>query len=522
VANHPYGLADGLLLGAIISRLRPDVKFLANSLLASVRGVEEFLIPVDLTGGEASVRKNSSALRRAAEWLNSGGVLAVFPAGEVSALKLPVGIAEPAWNGIIARLAQITGATVVPVFFHGSNSATFHVAGLLHPMLRTALLPRELFNKRGRTVEVSIGSAIPPAKLARPGRKAADYLQWRTQLLRARRTRAARPSLAFPPILPVARKTHEAIVGPRNPVVMQAEIDALPERQKLLRHSEYLVLYASAVQIPETLQEIGRLREVAFRGAGEGTGESSDLDAFDLHYLHLMVWNQERRELAGAYRIARTDTVLSKYGPQGLYTSTLFRFKSRFLSHIDPALELGRSFIRPEYQKSFLPLLLLWKGIGHYVAHVPWCKILFGPVSISNAYTSASRTLMVSFLREQHSDRMLARSVRPRHKFRTHRALGPLANCLVNDVEELSEAIADLEPDGKGVPVLLRQYLNIGGQVLDFSVDGDFSEVLDALIVVDLTKTSERLLERYMGKEGAARFRRYHATREKAPALIAD
>jgi len=239
-----------------------------------------------------------------------------------------------------------------------------------------------------------------------------------------------------------------------------------------------------------------------------------DFDAFDMHYVHLLLWNQEKSEVVGAYRLAPTDTVTARYGVEGLYTSTLFHFKREFLARIEPALELGRSFVRPEYQKSFLPLLLLWKGIGHYVAQHPWYRILFGPVSISNAYTSASRALMVSFLRAQCSDPALAQCVRPKTKFKA----GSPETCLARDIEELSEAVADLEPDNKGVPVLLRQYLNVGGQILDFNVDGDFSDVLDALIVVDLLKTSERLLERYLGKEGASTFRKFHRLERTAPA----
>src|SRR5262249_4223676 len=160
-------------------------------------------------------------------------------------------------------------------------------------------------------------------------------------------------------------------------------------------------------------------------------------------------------------------------GPQGLYTSTLFRFKPNFLREIGPALELGRSFVRPEYQKSFTALLLLWKGIGAYVASHPWYRILFGPVSISNAYQPLSRGMMGSFINGRHRNSQLASSVKPRHKYRvcSFRRLNPqiLASHAQN-IEQLSEAIADLENDRKGVPVLLRHYLNVGGQILDFNV----------------------------------------------------
>ena len=233
------------------------------------------------------------------------------------------------------------------------------------------------------------------------------------------------------------------------------EVESLPERQKLLEQGDHLVRFAHARQIPQLLQEIGRLRE-----------------------------NRSRKEVVGAYRFAGTDDVLSR---------------------LHPALELGRSFVRPEYQKSFAPLLLLWKGIGHYVARNPRYRILFGPVSISDTYSPASRALIVSFLKERHFDSSLAPSVRAKHKYPTR----PLRSMVAN-ADELSDVVAGLEPDHKGLPVLLRQYLNVGGQILDFSVDRHFSRVLDGLIVVDLAKTDARLIDKYLSKAGAGRFWEFH------------
>jgi len=243
VANHPFGLADGLILGAMLAKVRPDVRFMTNALLARAAGVQDYVIPVDLSGGPEAVRKNGAALRQCVGFLKDGGLLAVFPAGQVSALKLPPQFAEPAWNGIVARLVRMTGATALPVFFHGTNSAAFHAAGLLHASLRTVLLPRELLNKRGRTLQVAVGSPIPAAKLSRPGRDAAEYLRWRTRLLEGRKQ----------PQLKDESVPMEPVIAPRDAGISKAEIDALPEGQWLLAHNEYVVCYARAQQIPETL-----------------------------------------------------------------------------------------------------------------------------------------------------------------------------------------------------------------------------------------------------------------------------
>ena len=185
------------------------------------------------------------------------------------------------------------------------------------------------------------------------------------------------------------------------------------------------------------------------------------------------------------------------------------KFHEGLIESMSPALELGRSFVRIEYQKSFSALLLLWKGIGRYVARNPRYRLLFGPVSISRDYSEASRALIVAYLRHRCGNGDLARYVEPRRDFRAPRLRGCdprlLAN-LIENVEELSDAVADLEPDGKGVPVLLRQYLNCGGEMLAFNVDSAFSDVVDGLVVVDLMKMSKPQLEKYLGKEGAAGF----------------
>ena len=508
VANHPFGLVEAVILGAILSRVRGDIKFLANSLLAAVPQLHQLILPVDISGGSAAARANLRSVREAVAWLQDRHALVVFPAGEVASIQFPrLGITDPQWNDSVTRLVQRTGATTLPVFFHGANGPAFHIAGAIHPQLRTLLLPREFLNKQGKRIRVSIGSPIRPDRLfsSEVHRDPTDYLRRRTFLLESRSTAHPRPGLAVRQA-PIASAT--------APRLLEGEIAGLPAQQMLVAHGEYTVYEATAGQIPNLLREIGRLREITFRNAGEGTGASADLDEFDQHYSHLILWNGETREVVGGYRFARTDEVTTRLGPRGLYTSTLFRLSPGFHSSVYPALELGRSFVRPEYQKNYQPLLLLWRGIGQYLTTQPRYRYLFGPVSISKEYSSSSRALMVSYLKAHRGDDALASHVHPRHKFRVRpirdidsRNLAPL----LANVDELSEVISDLEPDHKGVPVLLRHYLNLGGRILDFSVDQNFSSVLDGLILVDLMAANRRLLERYMGKKGAEGFFRHHA-----------
>jgi putative hemolysin len=261
------------------------------------------------------------------------------------------------------------------------------------------------------------------------------------------------------------------------------------------------------------LLEVGRLREMTFRGAGEGTGKSRDLDSFDRYYWHVLLWHKAKRELVGAYRVGNTAEILAERGVNGLYTSTLFRYDEKIFQKLGPALELGRSFVRPEYQRQYAPLLLLWKGIARLVAMHPETPVLFGAVSISNDYNDASREMIYRFFEARMKEDDLAGLIEPRRPFRP--ALLRRWDCrgmcrALRDLDELSQPITDVEVDGKGLPILLRQYAKIGGKLLGFNVDRKFSNVLDGLVVVDLRQTDPAVLGRYMGRDAAATFRQIH------------
>lgn len=571
VANHPFGILDGILLGALLLKVRPDLKILTNHLLTGVPELDEYCIPLDpfmsvadaqsTSGEEKAGNVNQRGLRGAMDWLRQGGMLLIFPAGEVAHLQWAKGITDPAWSTTAYRLARNSKATVLPVFIDGRNSVPFQLVGFVHPGLRTARLPKEFLQKRGSKVEVRIGSKVTAANLQLPVRdgmadesraaagdpdaamrksgaasaavQGTEYLRLKTLLLANRPSSKVHENVAkvarysfksgakFP--LKPFQNAPEPLINAIQTEVLEREIAQLPPANCLESNEEYEVYCAKGDEIPQMLLEIGRVRELSFREEGEGTGKSADLDRFDTYYSHLFLWNRQRRELVGAYRLAKTTDVLAKFGTSGLYTDTLFRFKPDFFDQLGPAVELGRSFVRPEYQRQFAPLLLLWKAIGRYAAQNPENPVLFGAVSISNGYAPASRQLMYEFFRAQFSAHPLSALVHPRHPFRS----GRLKQCdirafhrLILDSEELSGSISECESDGKGIPVLLKQYLKVGGQVLAFNVDGQFSDVLDGLIVVDLRNTNRKSLQKYLGIDGAQRFLQYHSASSVAEPVL--
>lgn len=527
VANHPFGGLDGLILTALLQRVRPDVRLLANFLLHQLPEMRETCYFVDPFGGPTADARNRGAMKSAVRWIRDGGILGVFPAGEVSHFTLRRAcVTDSPWDDSVARLVRRTRATVLPVFFSGCNSRMFQLAGLLHPRLRTAMLPRELLRMRGQSVRVEIGSPISFSRVSsflsadnadsRSRRDEAarltEYLRVRTYILKGRG--AAPRSLAVGISDRVARPVErKPIIDALPPAVVSAEVEALPPAQCLSASGSLRVFYGTAQQLPGVLREIGRLRESTFRLVGEGTGLEIDLDRFDPHYLHLFVWNAQAQHIVGAYRMGQTDALLERFGAAGLYTNTLFRYRPRLLEQLTPALELGRSFVIPEYQRDYSPLLLLWKGIGRFVAMHPRYRRLFGAVSISDEFQSMTKQLLMAFLKVHSFEPELAALVQPRNPPKVQR-FRDADECrlatLVNDVADVEELVGEIESNRRNVPVLLRQYLKLNAKLLGFNIDPAFGDVLDGLVLVDLTTVEPPILNRYLGKDGAAGFLKHH------------
>ncbi len=290
------------------------------------------------------------------------------------------------------------------------------------------------------------------------------------------------------------------IAAPIDPLILEEEICSLRGNSQYSwgKQSDFEIFIAPPLSIPNILLELGRLRELSFRLVGEGSGNERDLDRFDEHYLHLFLWDTVKKQIVGSYRMGRTDLILAEFGREGLYTSILFDFEQPFLDDLNPALEMGRSFVAPDFQKNINSLLGLWKGIFSYIAQYPQYSRLFGPVSISNDYTSLSQDFMVQFLRKNRWNDKLSQHIKPTNPYLSVSSAEEISPNF-ESMEQVSARIADVEPDGKGIPVLLKQYLKLNATILEFNVDQDFQNCLDALILVDTRTAPSNMIRRYMG-----------------------
>ncbi|MES2691124.1 MAG: lysophospholipid acyltransferase family protein, partial [Bacteroidota bacterium] len=380
IANHPYGGIDGMMLLSLITKVRPDFKIMANFLLQQIPTLKDNFVSVNPFESNGKAGLNISGIKKCLTLLQEGHPVGIFPAGEVSSFKLNnLKISDKMWNPVVGKMIMKAQVRVVPVYFSGHNSMVFNLLGLLHPALRTAKLPSELFNKHEEKITVRVGKPVS-IKTINEFKNADELLRF----LRAK-TYALESSLEvetkpFLERLQIPSEPQPIIDETPQELILQ-DIKKIEKKDLLFTHENLKVFISSARFIPNILREISRLREITFREVGEGTNNSCDTDEYDLHYKHLFIWDDEHKKIVGAYRIGMGDVLFRRYKKKGFYLSELFKIKKEFNPVLKQSLELGRSFVTKEYQRKPYSLMLLWKGVNEFLKRENYrYKYLIGPV----------------------------------------------------------------------------------------------------------------------------------------------
>jgi putative hemolysin len=501
IANHPYGGIEGMVLLKILCMARPDSKLMANFLLKKIPNLSDYFIavnPFENIDHSSSI----SGLKNTLELLANGTPIGIFPAGEVSTFKVETQqVTDRMWHPVVGKIIAKAKVPVVPIYFHGNNGLLFNLLSMIHPALRTAKLPSELFNKQGHTIKLRIGKPINVADIPDHNNptKLLNFLRARTYALG---TGLEEEKKIFNPRnLFKIKKLAADIAQEIDTLILEKEVGPLREHYRICIEKNYEVFIAPTSEIPHIIREIGRLREITFREIGEGTNKSTDLDEYDIYYHHLFIWDTEAKVIVGAYRIGLGDEIFYSLGKKGFYVAELFKIKEQFTPVLKKSLELGRSFIRKEYQQKPLPLFLLWKGILKYLIDNPRYRYLIGPVSISNTFSKFSKSLIVDYINRNHFDHEMAQFVRPRKKFRVD--FSSIDTDLLLSAEDsfkgLDNLISEVETRNMKVPVLLRQYIALNAKIICFNIDPKFADCLDGFLVLDLKKVPQDILEK-LGK----------------------
>jgi putative hemolysin len=490
-ANHPFGGLEGVILLYAITAVRPDVKVLVNTALSLIPQMQEWSIFTNPL--KANNPKNAPSLRACKQHLQAGNALLLFPAGRVGYYHADRNrIADHDWNRLIAKFASMPDVQYFPVYVHGQNSKLFYKLGRVWYRFRLLMLARELTNKEEASVSLHAQNA---SELMKPLAKMND--------VEGASFCRALSYLNHPDYIeswqPTIETQFETLAEPVSPLVILEEAKTLPIENQLFTQGTLTAFFAAGRQIPQILKEITRRRELVFRMHDEGSGKPFDGDKFDMTYTHLFVVDMQSGDVAGAYRMGQTDIIQKAQGKDGLYLSQMFDFKPHFLNQTGPALEMGRSFLMPQYQKSRLGLFMLWRAIGEFVVRFPQYSTLYGTVSLSKLYDKRSVKLIEELaitktdavLPHNHFDYTLSPEVtRHLRQYPIHPD---------NSVERLDTWLSFIEPDKKKLPVLLRQYASLGAKFHCLGVDKNFADTPGLLLSVDLTKSPEKRQKQFLG-----------------------
>lgn len=501
IANHPIGSLDGLALLRLVSEVRKDVKIIANDMLMAFEPLHDLLLPLDNMTRAAYKQSYKNILQA----LNNDEAIIIFPAGEVSRAS-PTGIKDGKWQAGFLHFARKTNAPLLPIFVSAKNSMLFYSASMIFKPLATALLAHEMFNKRSAEIKFRVGEMIPHHALE------SDQLADKALIKRLKKHvyKIGKGLSSKKNIAPVF-VTEKTIAHPEDRSALKKEF----KTAQLIGNTRdnHKIFLCDYNQHPVVLREIGRLREQTFRLVGEGTGSRRDLDKYDHYYRHLVLWDEEKLCIAGAYRLGEAHKLMKKKGANSLYTAELFDFHSSLTPYLEQGLELGRSFVHPDYWGK-ASLDYLWQGLGAYLSHHPQVRFVFGPVSMSAHYPKALRDLLVFYYERYYSvknanDENLAEGNHP-HEIDEDVLIDLQHRFAKLDSEE---GFALLQEEFKKhdckIPVLFKQYASLyeegGYHLLAFSVDSEFGNCVDGLFMGDLSCMKAAKRARYLVNKEASK-----------------
>jgi len=488
IANHPTGAVDTMVLIETIANAREDkkVKIVANGMVMSIKQISSLLIPVDNING--AITKHS--LKIINEALAKDEALIFFPAGAVNRFSLK-GLMDSTWKASFLKIAKRTQTPILPLRIKGSNSILFYLLSMLLPKSLSALFLVHEFAVAGKRkpIHINIGKVIPFASFSDTKISINEYVD-----------------MFYAHIYNINTKQND---------ILETEITiGNTESTKKLKEEIYKakflgyssdgkrIILADADESPFLVSELGRLREISFRAIGGGTGTARDNDLFDNYYKHLVLWDDKDLEIVGAYRIGECKNIIKLKGQEGLYTSNLCKFSEQFKDYCNNSVELGRSFVQPQYWGS-RAFDSLWQAVTVYLAHHPHIQYTYGVVTI-NADTPKKAVAALVYFYSHHfscSSKMMT----AKYPYIISQEDKLEFNSLFNHLNYkdgfviLKRYLKDL---GTVVPTLFKQYIELyeegAVRYFDFSVNDGLFGVVEGFIISDNHRMKRSIQERHL------------------------
>ena len=487
ISNHPLGGVDALIQMRILKQVRPDFKLFGNFLVSQMPEIREHIISVN-PFKKGKSKRSANSFKQAIEHIKKGNAISFFPAGEVSRYKFKKGrIFDSEWDKSVIKFIIKMNVPIVPIYFHARNSKLFYILSSICSILGSLMLPRELFRKNMKPVGVKIGKKI----VIKDYKELGDDLNLVRDFL-VKKTYILENSFVSNNISEESKKTNiKPIINEQPKELILDEIKILRENNNCIFESNnYSVFFASSDLIPNILKEIGRLREITFRDMGEGTDKEIDLDDYDYYYKHLFLWDSSANRIVGAYRLGIGDNIYKERGIKGFYINELFNFDKGFETIVSKSIEMGRAFIITDYQRKTLPLYLIWKGVAYVALSFPDHKYLLGCVSISNKFSSFSKSMMIEFMKSNYYDPYLAQYVHPKNAYKiklNEDYKHFVFKTTKSDINKFNNIIDEIENENLRLPILIKKYIKQNAKVISFSVDPDFNNTIDGLMYVKIS-----------------------------------
>lgn len=510
VANHPYGLPDAFALFQLLTRYRSDIRLFANKLLAATQLNEPRLLFVDPFGAADSREQNRKSIAAALKHLREGGDLALFPGRICSHLKTSDWtISDSDWTDQVRKFVEVSGGEMVPLYISGRNSMLFNLSGLIHPKIRTYMLLRE-FLRGGHRFTFRAGEPVSARQISRISRSM-SVGSFSRSLVYALKTGA--PGLPNIPqlVAPEMRNIEETrlVEGKRTSISGSEVLDRLNSLPVLVKQNGYTIFQSERGASQDLMDMICEVRFAAYASQTNITNPADLEDRFDAYYNHLVLWDDAKQTIVGVYRYTLPDSGTSPVTADHLVTSSIFDMGQAFKALLPNSMELGRAAILPEYQKSYSPLMLLWRAILEVPRHNKQIKYLFGPVTMGQNFNPVSRELLRRFVMRHWRDEKMDGFISPKVELdldipREVNIRQLEAGC--SDYSRLGNIVAGFEAGKRSLPVLFRHYANVGCKYIGFGEWKELDHATTGVTILDLHNISQSLIERYFGKEGAREF----------------